>query len=504
MKKFFKWFFVIVLIIVVLGITAYFALNEFFFNNKDDDQTPPITPPESPTILTLNQTISTDRLLIQWTSVNKANNYSVYVDGIFNVSSDDTQEEVLFLTNGTYQITVTAINKSGESPHSAPVSIIVAIPPISLGLIHIYVNSTIYSTILSNITQYKQEINIQGYKVNVINWSINNVTQLKNHIISNYSNGLIGAVLIGKLPYAQARYWDASWSMYRYFSCDYYLMDLDGNWTDVNKNGYYDVGASDNHVEHNNGTADALPEIWVARISPYTISKVGFNPISSLSDFFYRDHKLRNGSTYRPHKGLLFIDDEWAAYEDDWKSIFTAYTGSNLTCEADCNYYGNDFTNATYFLSNISDVTHPTFTNYELVHVMAHCNGTEQQFGINGYQYPNYNADDGILTYNDIYMNGPQPLFFNLYSCFSANLMIQNNIATHYLFSGESLVVIGCARSGGMCLYEPFYDALKDGKIFGQAFKEWFYGSEIITYHHWEEVYGMKLFGDPLLTVYMT
>ena len=369
--------------------------------------------------------------------------------------------------------------------------------------VHVYVNSTIYGSLSSDITQYEQDIITQGYTVDVINWSVNNVTHLKNHIITAYSNGLIGAVLIGQLPYAKARYWDAAWTIYRNFSCDYYLMDLDGNWTDVNGNGFYDVGATDNHVEHNNGTADALPEIWVARISPYTIAETGFNPITSLNNFFNRDHNLRINLTYRPHKALLYIDDEWASFRNEWISNFTAYTGNNLTCESDYNYFGNDFTNSTFFHSNISDITHPQWTNYELVHIMAHCNGTEQQFGINQYQgFPI--ADDGILTYHDIYMNGPQHLFFNLYSCFSANLMIRNNIATHYLFSGQALMVIGCARSGGMSLYQPFYDSLRDGKIFGEAYKDWFYGPEIIPFHHWEEVYGMMILGDPLLTIYMT
>jgi len=82
--------------------------------------------------------------------------------------------------------------------------------------------------------------------------------------------------------------------------------------------------------------------------------------------------------------------------------------------------------------------------------------------------------------------------------------MITNNIATHYLFDGQALNVIGCARSGGMSLYQPFYDSLRDGKIFGEAYKDWFYGPEIIPFHHWEEVYGMKFFGDPLATIYMS
>jgi len=497
MKKINKFLIILALSVILIGVTIPLAL--IYFKGRVSNNQPPV----SPTIITSNQTITTDRLTIQWTNVTGADNYSVYVDGTFNVSSIDTQEEVIFWVNGTYQITVTTINEWGESQQSNSITITVGIPPIFLGNILIYVNSTIYSSISSNITQYKQDIINQGYTVNMFNWSINNVTQLKNHIIPYYSNGSIGAILVGKLPYAKAQYWDSAWTMFRQFSCDYYLMDLDGNWTDVNSNGYYDVGATDNHIEHNNGTADALPEIWVARISPYTINMTGFNPITALNSFFNRTHNLRISLVYRPNKALLYIDDEWAAWSSEWISAFTAYTGNNLTCESDYNYYGNDFTNSTYFLSNISDVTHPAFTNYELVHVLAHSNGTEQQFGINIYQ-SSPSADDGILTYTNIYNNGPQPLFFNLYSCFSANLMISNNIATHYLFSGQALNVIGCSRSGGMCLYQPYYDSLEDGKIFGEAFKDWFHGPEIIPFNHWEEVYGMKFFGDPLLTINMT
>jgi hypothetical protein len=373
--------------------------------------------------------------------------------------------------------------------------------PSSSGHVNIYVNSTIYSSISSDVSQYKQDIINQGYTAEVISWSINDVSQLKNNISATYSTGLIGAVLIGKLPYAIARYYDAPWFMYRYFSCDLYLMDLDGNWTDVNSNGFYDVGASDNNMEHNNGTADWFPEIWVARISPYTISELGFNATNALNNYFYRNHNLRIGLTYRQHKALLYIDDDWASYRSEWVSNFTAYTGSNLDCESDYDYWNNDHTNSVAFLSNISDITHPQFTNYELVHVMAHCNGTDQLFGVNYYQS---NPLDGILNYHQIYMNGLQPLFYNLYSCFSGNLMQTNNIGTHYLFSGQSLLVIACARSGGMSLYQPFYDSLRDGKIFGESFKDWFFGPEIIPLNHWEEVYGMTIFGDPLLTIYMT
>ncbi|MFW9878303.1 MAG: hypothetical protein ACFFG0_34915 [Candidatus Thorarchaeota archaeon] len=87
-------------------------------------------------------------------------------------------------------------------------------------------------------------------------------------------------------------------------------MDLHGNWTDFNLNNYYYIGPLNNNIEHNNGTANWFPEIWVALISLYTISEIWFNPITALDNYFYRDHNLRIGLTYRLHKALLYIDDE--------------------------------------------------------------------------------------------------------------------------------------------------------------------------------------------------
>ena len=90
---------------------------------------PPTNPPDPPVITTSSQTITTDRLLIQWSTVSNVDYYNVYVDAIFNVSSTDTEETVIFWGDGTYIITITAVNTSGESIESNPITITVEIPP---------------------------------------------------------------------------------------------------------------------------------------------------------------------------------------------------------------------------------------------------------------------------------------------------------------------------------------------------------------------------------------
>jgi hypothetical protein len=74
-------------------------------------------------------------------------------------------------------------------------------------------------------------------------------------------------------------------------------------------------------------------------------------------------------------------------------------------------------------------------------------------------------------------------------------------MGTTYLFTSNTLTVIGSARSGGMDLYQPFYDALSEGKTIGDAFKIWFHNPEIEQLNKEELYYGMTILGDPLLTV---
>ncbi|MFW9784991.1 MAG: hypothetical protein ACFFFB_22105 [Candidatus Heimdallarchaeota archaeon] len=354
------------------------------------------------------------------------------------------------------------------------------------GLVNIYVDSKIYDTLYNELAQYKQDIIDQGYSAEIIKWSSTNVTLLKANISNAYQLGLIGVILIGEIPYAMARHWDSNWGKYWNYPCDLFLMDLDGVWNDgVITNGIYDI---DNN-EHMSGSGDWTPEIWLARINPTSIVIPGFNYSDAYKKFFDRDYKLRHGLTYRPHKSLLYIDDDWSSYKDEWLSNFTAYTGTEVNC-----YWNNPTTTSTNYMNNI------TMVNYEFVHILVHSWPTQHMFG------PPYAlGSEGVTTYKNIYGNNTLPLFYNLYACFSCNYTQADNTGTYYLFtSNNTLTVIGSARDGGMDLYQPFYDALKEGKPIGEAFRIWFHNPEIVNYNKELLYYGMTILGDPLLTIYMT
>ncbi|MFX0010444.1 MAG: Ser-Thr-rich GPI-anchored membrane family protein [Candidatus Hermodarchaeota archaeon] len=351
-----------------------------------------------------------------------------------------------------------------------------------VGNVVIYVNSTIYSSINIEIQRYVQDITAQGYNATLINWSNPNVNNLKTNISNYYGFGLDGIILIGELPYAMARHWDSSWSKYWYFPTDLFLMDLDGLWNDINFNNYYDIDSG----EHINGTGDWEPEIWLGRISPFSMNVLGVNYTAELKDYFDRNHAYRTGTLSRAHKACLYIDDDWSNYANEWASNFTAYTGSQLDV-----YSTNSLTNSTNYMEQLNKM------DYEFVHVLVHSWPTNHIFG------PSGSGTDGVLTYTDIWTNTTHPLFYNLYACYSNNFTQTNNIGTHYLFSNDTLCVIGSSRSGGMDLYQPFYDNLSINATIGTAFNSWFYNPEIEQWGKTQLYEGMTILGDPLLTIKM-
>ena len=69
-----------------------------------------------------------NNITISWNSVNDANSYIIYVDGILNETATNPSQNVMFHINGTYSIAVSAVNSYGESRDSTPIIIKVEIP----------------------------------------------------------------------------------------------------------------------------------------------------------------------------------------------------------------------------------------------------------------------------------------------------------------------------------------------------------------------------------------
>jgi hypothetical protein len=342
----------------------------------------------------------------------------------------------------------------------------------SLGVVRIYVNSTIASSISTEIDQYEQDVRNQGYMVQTFNWSHTNVTVLRNDLInaSMQPEGLEGAVLIGDLPAAILRYYDNFWYIWRNYPCDLYLTDLDGEWVDNDvADGLFDA--------HNNGTGDIYPEIWIGRICPESLNNT--NHLTAYQNYFARNHAYRTGQLTRPNSQLVYIDDDWSPWTSEWLGDMTAY--SNITCiSTDASTTAADYK---------TRLTH----TYEFVHVFVHSWPYEHLFGPSGY------GAEGTVTYTDILNINTRALFYNLFACSAANFKYKTNLGTQYLFSNNTLVVVGSSKIGGMTMNSYFYTPLRQGKVFGEAMRLWYWNP--LHGPSDPDSIGMTLLGDPLLTI---
>ncbi|MBN1215079.1 MAG: hypothetical protein JXA99_06490 [Candidatus Lokiarchaeota archaeon] len=343
--------------------------------------------------------------------------------------------------------------------------------------VRIYVNSTIYGSISTEISQYEQDVKNQGYLTDVISWSNTDVVQLKGDLINAYNNSFVGAVFIGKIPYALYDNLSIS-DTEALYPCDLFLMDLDGLWLDLNPTG---DGIFDGHTT---GTGDVYPEIWIGRINPECLNNLGFSYIQAYKDYFKKNHDYRTGSLTRPDQALLYIDDDWANIQssmyNDFNSAncFSSITNIyNLLMTTDIDYENNQITNASY----------------KWVHLMAHSWAYRHQWG------PGGTGSEGYTTNTEINSIVTQPLFYNLFSCYACDISYTNNMGTQYLFSNNTLAVVGSTKSGGMWMISSFYSPLGQGKTIGESFRLWWWNS---LHGPLDKVSrGLTILGDPLLTI---
>lgn len=341
----------------------------------------------------------------------------------------------------------------------------------------IYVNSTIYSSIQSEIDQYKNDIIDSGYNVKVINWSSihpalkDRALELRQNLTDEYNaNGIEGAVFVGEMPYAL-------WLNGTVNPCDLFFMDLDGTWTDLNFDGIFE-----SHVP---GSGDLYPEIYIGRINPYCATIL--QPYTTtLNKYFTRNHNYRMNITTRYNTSLLFIDDDWESTSDEWLAdMHKLYKSVTLI-------------NNSIMTTNSSNYKTEINNNYDFCQAFIHSDSFNHYFKPFG--------TDGTINYNEFLGLPAQPLFWNLYCCYAADFSQTDNLATYYLFStSRSLAVFASTRAGGFQMNSYLYTPLNNSKTLGQAFKEWWYNDLYeLQYPHGPQqgdAQGNCLLGDPFLKI---
>ncbi|MFX1404583.1 MAG: PKD domain-containing protein [Promethearchaeota archaeon] len=353
---------------------------------------------------------------------------------------------------------------------------ILPIPPPS-ETVAIIVQNTLYSSVSSAVTQYRADLNNTGYNTILYTQTLNTVQELKSNLTSWYNthSNFKGAVLIGRLPYAEFYHPASGQFSSERFICDLYLMDLDGNWYDtITPTGAYDV--------HNaSAGADTDPEIYVGRIDP-TCLTWGTGTANHINTYLARAHSYRIGSLLRQHRALVYVDDDWSNY---WSTLWDGDVGNAFSTRTLVN--ANASTTAADWLNRIA-------LDYKWAHLCAHSTATSHQF----------HTPTVSITSTQVRAVPPAFNFYNLFCCHGAEWTISDNIAVTYVFSGSyGLGAIGSSKTGGMMDCQYFYSPLGQNQTLGDGFKNWWInGGATAGSYYIEWYYGMNIIGDPFLTTH--
>lgn len=328
------------------------------------------------------------------------------------------------------------------------------------GLLALVVAENVQSDLSADLTQYIADLEVCGYTVELSTYSTaGTVEGLKGYLAGKLSDGLVGAVLVGELPFAWYQIandfdgngdFDPPYDFSEEFPCDLFLCDLDGEWTDDST--YLDMysplspgpdGVYDSH------SGDRNAEIWVCRIDASQITLK--DPTALYHSYFDRIHSYRQAELTFPSKGLFYVDDDWAPY---FTSVYM-----ELVCDT------------------VVAVRNPMTTNPEdyktrlaqeglYLTIMVHSD-PEAHYFKKGAPEPYYMFYNSELAEIELGYG-----FYNLFACSNCRWIEPDCMGSLYHFCGKGLAAIGSAKTGSMIDFDVFNTALGEGKSWGDAFVE--------------------------------
>ena len=346
---------------------------------------------------------------------------------------------------------------------------------INRGNILVIANSSVYSSIEEDITQYAHDIHYAhqiGVDVEVCTNA--NYMDIKNLILA-YANNLIGVVLVGDIDvayYETAN--DHNKYGYKSWPCDLYYMDLDGSWWDNDSNGIFDAH-----------TGNVQPEIFVGRISAFNMGNL-LSEIAGLKYFFNKDHQYWIGNVQFNHRALAYNNKDWQ-YKSYFSSGIAQLFGEENSDVCNC-VNCTDFSKDDYVAKNISGT-------YGFIQLAAHSSPLLHQFDCTTMEY---------IYANNLYNIPNDALGYNLFCCSACNWKsagLNGYIGGAYLFnSPTSLFVVGSTKTGSLLYFNNFYNPLGNNDCVGEALRKWwvntFGNTHNSTQIYWH--YGLSILGDPM------
>ncbi len=348
-------------------------------------------------------------------------------------------------------------------------------PPPTNPYVYVLVWDYQYGPLAPAISTYKQDLENAGFSVEIkfrphLPNNAEDIRELLQNGASTHE--IAGVLMVGNVTYATYNitvWWgDPPQPYVETFPCDLYYMDLDGNWTDSDGDGLYDM--------HTNETGDLGPEIWVGRLWASTITG---DENELLINYFDKNHRFRTGELTLPRRALAYIDDHGVNWADEINTSLCMIYGNETTLVVD-----QDTTSATHYKDILNDTL-----GYEWLHLEAHGN----------FKYHAFNTSRGwtYIYSSEVRSIDPHVFFYNLMACDTADYPRTNYIGGSYVFADTyGLLAISSTKKGKMSNYGDFYGPVSKGKCIGQAFKEWFEkNGELDRFCH----YGLTILGDPTL-----
>lgn len=327
----------------------------------------------------------------------------------------------------------------------------------------VLVNSGLYPKITNQVQTYISDLQDEGYVVSFFTSSGGTDLDLKNFILS-HATGLTGCVLIGDFP---APWYELDHWGHEEFPCDLFLMDLDGEWKDNDKDNLWD--------EHQAGSGDQGPEIFVGRIDA---SMMSGNEVTLMKNYLDKNHAYRIGESFTPDFGLTYTEDDWVNILDMRIAMKHAYKGIEEIVAPDTE-------RSDYLYNRVPN------QSYAFVQLSCHSSSAAHHF-----------TRGGKATNSQIKAEIPYAPFFNLFCCSSLRYTSSDFLGGSYIYnsSATSLGVVGSTKSGSMLTFNPFYKPLGQGESLGESFRQWF--NALAPYSESEKAwhYGMTVAGDPFLS----
>jgi len=363
-------------------------------------------------------------------------------------------------------------------------------PPCLNNKVDILVQDSLVGSLADYLDTLYLDLENEGYTVEAFAITGTSCESLRAFLQQEYQeDSLVAALLIGNLPVPWFQLID-DWNNnrrrdpddgYEEFPCDLFLMDLDGVWQDSWVR--YDTFDSlvpgmdsiyDTHV------GNLAPEIGIARIYASTIGRQD----SLIKLYLARCHQYRTGGLTVSDRALVYIDDDWTPWSQEWNS-YVGYLYPQRVFIAD-----SEQTRIRDYKPRLDSAA------YQWIQLCAHSWPGGHAMKYNHGQNWDWFYAESIPRIN------PEACFYNLFACSNARFIEHGYCGGRYVFQSTSgLGAIGSTKTGSMLEFQDFYYPLSNNYSLARAFFYWFaqraQGGFTPQERSW--FYGMCLIGDGLL-----